>query len=150
VLKVLPCILPLSGISSTLVVALGSSCDGSINLFFFGVSCALVFNAVISSSVIAYLLPFLDFFCCCFFCGVWDTVELLPNRELTSSSSDMSVRFSTAEDSWVLKRLNWVDPDEVSDYLCPSPAGRPSSLHRGVKRGRASSEPLPGGASPVG
>jgi len=62
----------------------------------------------------------------------------------------MSVRFSTAEDSWVLKRLNWVDPDEVSDYLCPSPAGRPSSLHRGVKRGRASSEPLPGGATPVG
>jgi len=62
----------------------------------------------------------------------------------------MSIRFSTAEYSWVLKRLNWVDPDEVSDYLCASPAGRPSSLHRGVKRGRASSEPLPGGATPVG
>jgi len=62
----------------------------------------------------------------------------------------MSIRFSTAEDSWVLKRLNWVDPDKVSDYLCPSPVGRPSSLHRGVKRGRASSEPLPVGAAPVG
>jgi len=28
--------------------------------------------------------------------------------------------------------------------------GRPSSLHRGVKRGRASSESLPGGAAPMG
>jgi len=62
----------------------------------------------------------------------------------------MSIRFSTTEDSWVLKRLNWVDPDEVSDYLCPSPVSRPSSLHRGVKRGRASSEPLPSGSNPVG
>jgi len=62
----------------------------------------------------------------------------------------MSIRFSTSEDSWVLKRLNWVDPDEVSDYLCPSPVGRPSSLHRGVKRGKASSEPLLGGAAPMG
>jgi len=66
------------------------------------------------------------------------------------SSPDMSIRCSTAEDSWVLKRLNWVDPDEVSDYLDPSPVGRPSSLHRGVKRGRASSEPLPSGSKPVG
>jgi len=49
-----------------------------------------------------------------------------------------------------LKRLNWVDPDEISDYVCPSPVGRPSSLHRGVKRGRASSEPLPFGSKPVG
>jgi len=49
-----------------------------------------------------------------------------------------------------LKRLNWVDPNEVSDYLCSSPVGRPSSLHRGVKRGRASSEPLPSGSKPVG
>jgi len=62
----------------------------------------------------------------------------------------MSIRFSTAEDSWVLKRLNWVDPDDVSNYLCPSPVGRPSSLHRGVKRGRASSKPLPSGSKPVG
>jgi len=62
----------------------------------------------------------------------------------------MSIRFSTAEDSWVLKNLNWVDPDEVTDYLCPSPVGRPSGLHRGVKRGRVSSEALPGGAAPVG
>jgi len=62
----------------------------------------------------------------------------------------MSIRFSTAVDSWVLKRLNWVDPNEVSDYLCPSPVGRPSSLHRGVKRCRASSEPLPSGSKPVG
>jgi len=69
---------------------------------------------------------------------------------LTSSSEDISIRFSTAEDSWVLKRLNWVDPDDVSDYHCPSPVGRPSSLHRGVKRGRASSEPLPSGSKPVG
>jgi len=66
------------------------------------------------------------------------------------SSPDMSIRFSTAEDSWVLKRLNWVDPDEVSDYLCSSPVGRPSSLHRRIKRGRAFSEPLSGGAAPVG
>ena len=62
----------------------------------------------------------------------------------------MSIRFSTSKDSWVLKRLNWVDPDEVSDYLAPEPVGRPSSLHRGVKRGRASSEPLPSGSKPVG
>jgi len=62
----------------------------------------------------------------------------------------MSIRFSTSEDSWVLKNLNWVDPDEVTDYLCPSPVGKPSSLHRDVKRGRASSEPLPSGSRPVG
>jgi len=62
----------------------------------------------------------------------------------------MSIRFSTSEDSWVLKNLNWVDPDKVTDYLCPSPVGRPSSLHRGVKRGRASSEPLPSSSRPVG
>jgi len=62
----------------------------------------------------------------------------------------MSIRFSTAEDSWVLKRLNWVDPDDISDYLYLSPVGRPSSLHRGVKRGRASSEPLPSGSKLVG
>jgi len=68
-LKVLSYMLPLSGISSTLTIALVSSWDGSINLFFFGVSCAFAFNAVISSSVIAYLLPFLDFRCC-FFCGI--------------------------------------------------------------------------------
>jgi len=66
------------------------------------------------------------------------------------SSPDMSIRFSTTEDSWVLKRLNWVDPDKVSDYLAPEPVGRPSSLHRGVKRGRASSEPLPSGSKPMG
>jgi len=69
---------------------------------------------------------------------------------LISSEQDMSIRFSTAEDSWVLKRLNWVDRDEVSDYLSPEPVGRPSSLHRGVKRGRASSEALPSGSKPVG
>jgi len=62
----------------------------------------------------------------------------------------MSIRYAIAEDSWVLKRLNWVDSNDVSDYLCPSPVGRPSSLHRGVKRGRASSEPLPSGSKPVG
>jgi len=53
--------LPLSDISSILIIALESSCDSSLSLSFFGVSCALAFNAVISSSVIAYLLPFLDF-----------------------------------------------------------------------------------------
>jgi len=149
VLKLLPGILSLSGISSILIIALGSSCDGSLSLFFFGVSCVLAFNVVISSSVIAYLLAFFGFYCC-FFCSVGGTIELLPNRELTSSSPDMSIRFSTTEDSWVLKRLNWVDPDKVSDYLCPSPVGRPSSLHRDVKRGRASSEPLSSGSKPVG
>jgi len=70
------------------------------------------------------------------------------------SSPDMSIRispsFASTEDSWVLKRMNGVDPDDLSDYLCPSPMGRPNSLHRGVKRGRASSEPLPEGSSPVG
>ena len=50
----------------------------------------------------------------------------------------------------MLKRLNWVEPDEVSDYLYPSYVGRPSSLYRGVKRGRASSEPLSSGSKPVG
>jgi len=49
-----------------------------------------------------------------------------------------------------LKRLNWVDPDKVSDYVCPSPVGRPSSLHQSVRRGRASSEPLPSSSKPVG
>jgi len=99
----------------------------------------------------ASLLPFLDsFFSFFFFCGVCGIVELLSNTcLLILSSPDISVRFSTVEDSWVLKRLNWVDPDEVSDYLDPSSVGRPSSLHRGVKRGRASSEPLPSGSKPV-
>jgi len=49
-----------------------------------------------------------------------------------------------------LMRMNGVDPDDLSDYLCPSPIGRPSSLHRGVKRGRASSKPLPDSTSPMG
>jgi len=50
----------------------------------------------------------------------------------------------------VLKRLNWVDLDKVSDHLAPEPVWRPSSLHRGIKRGRASSEPLSSGSKPVG
>jgi len=91
------------------------------------------------------------FFSVFFFCGVLGIVELLPNSYLLIlSSSDMSIRFSIAEDSWVLKRLNWVDPDNVLDYLCPSPVGRPSGLHRGVKRGRASFEPLSSGFKLVG
>jgi len=61
----------------------------------------------------------------------------------------MSIRFSTTKDSWVLKRLNWVDPDKISDYLDHSPVGRPSSLHRGIKRGRTSSEPLSSSSKPV-
>jgi len=106
----------------------------------------------ISSGFMASLLSFLDsLFSFFFFCGVCRIVELLPNSCLLMlSSPDMSIRFSTAEDSWVLKSLNWVDPDEISDYLCPSPVGRPSSLYRGVKRGRASSEPFPSGSKPVG
>jgi len=121
-------------------------------LFFCGVAAARIFISAISSGVKANLLVFFFGFCfLSFFCGVSGIMELLLPKIcwLISSSEDMSVRYSTAEDSWVLKRLNWVDPDKVSDYLCPSPVSRPSSLHRGVKRGRASSEPLPGSAAPV-
>jgi len=148
--------LPLLGIINILVIALESSCVGSFNLLFWDVFAAFSLSCWISSGFIAILLPFLDFIdFFCFFCSICGIVELLPNScLLILSSPDMSIiispSFQTAEDSKVLKRMNRVDPDDLSDYLCPSPVGRPSSLHKGIKRGGASSEPLPDSSSPVG